>query len=287
MARQAHWYSVIQYSPDKIKGEKINVGLILHQPQNEEVIIRMLDSSNPKIKSLILSSSNNKTYELESDYLKLYLNEIISKTKLGPRINDEYFLEYLKDDLPSNFILSERTFSLTSDSSKLLSNLLDTYIGRDFLDHDLITNQLKNVKTHVKEIFLENKWLGTKIKSNVKIQSKIINNMTFNVDFAFKNGIWNLIYTVPNSQDRFTEWVSKTRTMLDIYEKESSILVLYDERDPMNKDKSIVQVIDFLKSKDPRLEGVEINSTSFTQLCSKVETDAKNLVEVEYELIAM
>jgi hypothetical protein len=71
------------------------------------------------------------------------------------------------------------------------------------------------------------------------------------------------------------------------YQNDSGCYLVYDRSDQMNHDKTIDHMVDYLKKNDKRVVPAAIDSESFSNLCLKVELEAKDLTEYESELIAM
>lgn len=293
MERKAYWYSVIQYCPSQVRGEKINIGLMLHSPEEGALYHSVLDESSAKVKGLLIDDVAAKTFKVQKDVFDFYIKTISDVPALfGPDVNKKDFLLIVQEQLPEQFSFSEPTFSLTRDPSQLFESLTKTYIGEMLGSKEIVTEvQIsRNAKQYTKNVFTQRQWLGTKIKPNVKIHPiKDLNSMNFTVDFIFKNGIWNLIQAVPSNStsDKLTEWFSKTNTMLESYKIDSGCYLVYDRLDQMNNDKTIDHMLEYLKKKDQRVMPTVIESESFNTLCLKVEREAKDITQFESELIAM
>ncbi len=293
MERKTHWYSVIQYCPNEIRGEKVNIGLILHSPEEGTVLHAVLDESSPKVKGVALDEVSQRTFKIHKEIVDFYFKKITEdRDLLSPNLLEKEFLINLKDEIPSNFKLSEPTFALTKDPDQLFESLSKTYIGDVLYSKEVITTDKikRNVKTFTKQIFTQREWLGTKVKSNVKVHPiKDLRSVHFNVDFLFKNGVWNIIQAVPSNStnEKLVDWFSKTNTLIENFNKESDYYLVYDEDDSLNQDRTITQMVNVLRSKDKRVRAAEVDSNSFELLCNKVENEAKQISEYEQELIAI
>jgi hypothetical protein len=293
MERKAYWYSVVQYCPNEVRGEKINIGLMLHSPEEGALYHSMLDDNSQKIKGLLIEEVAAKTFKVQKDIFDFYLKKIYEEPSLfDPDVHKQDFLIKVQEHLPVQFSFSEPTFSLTREPNQLFESLTKTYIGEMIVSKEIITELdiSRNAKQYTKNVFTQRQWLGTKIKTNVKIHPiKDLNHMNFNVDFIFKNGIWNLIQAVPSNStpEKMTEWFSKTNTMLGSYQNDSGCYLVYDRFDQMNQDRTIEHMVEYLKKNDPRVTPAAIDSDSFSKLCMKVDSEAKDLTEYESELIAM
>jgi len=293
MERKAHWYSVIQYCPNEFRGEKVNIGLVLHSPHDSKVLHSLLDETSQKVKGIALDEVSQRAFKAQKDVFDYYFKILTESQHIfSPDLTDNNFLKSLNKDIPKDFTLTEPTFSLTNNSEQLFETLIKTYIGEVPTSKEIFSTGLvkRNVKNYTKNIFMQHEWMGTKIKSNVKVHPiKSLKNMHFNVDFIFRNGVWNIIHTVPSNStnERLTEWFSKTNTMVQNLNKETGFFVVFDTSDELNQDRTITDMVHFLTASDQRIKSAEIESDSFDRLCKKVEIEAKDLSEYEQELIAM
>jgi hypothetical protein len=292
LERKTYWYSIIQYVPDLIKGELINIGLILHCPENGEIFRYLCDEGSNKIKAFLYNDVYYRTFRTQINYIELYLNQIIHNRSLfDPELTNKLFLYELAEKLPKEFKLSEPTFSLSRNPEQLVISLQRTYIGEPIKSTELSTiDSHINVKNFTRQYFNTREWIGTKIKSNCRIHPlKEVKNVEFIVDFVFKNGIWNLMQTVPSntSPEKLTDWFSKNSTMLETFKDETQFYIIYDEKDQLNSDKTIDDMIRYLQKRDERVIRTEIKSSSFNTLCEKVEKEAKDISHYSEELLAM
>ncbi|WP_127549643.1 DUF3037 domain-containing protein [Paenibacillus amylolyticus] len=291
MERKAYWYSIIQYCPNEIRGEKINVGVMLHNYTEGKLFHSILDENTTKIKSLLYDEISTKVYKIQKDEVDFYFKQMYEEFDLfKPNLYEKNYLSNLLTIFPKQFILSEPTFSMSRDADQLFDSLFKTYIGEITSKEVIKDIPTINVKNYTKSIFTDNNWIGTKVKSNVKIHPiKDLQNMHFQVDFVFKNGIWNLIQATPSntSNDKLIEWFSKTKTMLSSYQRESDVYLIYNKDDQMNEDNTLSDMVTYLQKEDNRVKLAEIKSPSFENLCHKVEKEAKDITQFESELIAM
>jgi hypothetical protein len=293
MERTAHWYSIVQYCPNEMRGEKVNIGLILHAPEEGKVLHSLLDETSNKVKGLALDEVSLKTFKAQKDVFDFYFKKIkVEHDLLAPQLTESDFLERIKGDMPKDFVLSVPSFSLTRNTEQLFESLSITYIGEMTYSKEIISTEdiRRNVKNYTKSIFAEREWMGTKVRSNVKVHPiEGMKNIHFNVDFIFRNGLWNIIHTVPSNStnEKLIEWYSKTNTMIENVKKDTDFYIVYDDKDELNEDKTITQMVTLLKTKDQRVNSTEIESDSFDILCTKVEKEAKDLSPYENELIAM
>lgn len=285
MEKQKNWYSVIQYIPNNLRGEKLNVGVMLHDPLIGNLRYQMLDVNNLKLRSLLANEVLQDTYRVQKECIEYYLEKLHKQTTIfDPNNYTNQFLEELNDKLPNGFILSEPTYSKTENPDRLLKNLMEMYIGNEFLVSTETFIQL-NTKKYIKDLFEQKNLIGTKVKWNAKITPiKHIKTMHYTIDFVYKNGIINFLQAAPSNDDQLNVWFAKLKTILEEYERESNFCILYNKDDISGNDRTLKDMINFLKSKDQRVADISVNSRRFEELCKKIELEGKTLEEFEKEL---
>lgn len=291
MDRKTYWYSVIQFQPDVLRGEKINVGLLLHEPSSGKILMKLLDEENIKIKSFVSDSSRLRLYKAHRDFVEYFLlhmnddqlNINVVGTIQGPNPNEDDFLVRLQEIMPNTFFLTERTFAATKDPESLFKALLEQYIGVQFLRSE---DKPISTKSYMRKFFEDKKWIGTKVKQNIKLRPiKEVPNIRFQIDFVFKNGIWNIIQTLPSSEERLNEWFSRTHTMLDSYQDEIKFYVACHP-DALGDSTSARQMMKYLCNYDERVHDVMIGRDSFRNLELKIDREAKDISYLGDELVS-
>lgn len=282
MERTKSRYSIVRYSPDSHRGEIINIGVILHLPLNNKIYYRLIDQTNTKIKSLLFSKNQLELYKVHYDFLDFYLNKAIKNDDLF--LNGDLF-STLSNAMPKQIKLTESTYSITSEPETLLNNLIATYIGEEFLD--VADQSAIKVRTYVKTEFKNRNLLGTKIEANAKIypfpNQHLIN---LNVDFVYKNGVVNLMQTIP-TKDNMKNWFTKLYSFMDTFDESSIYKVLIDSDSELMKDKTFLEMIEFLRTKvtSKRFQTIDIHSQEFLDLCLKIEADGKPIESFRDELV--
>ncbi|MGE7937352.1 DUF3037 domain-containing protein [Bacillus paramycoides] len=285
MDKQKNWYSIIRYMPSTIRGEVLNVGLMLHNPESGELKYQILDSNNTKLKCLLANDVQLETYRVHKEVIDYYLHTLPTEgTLLDPNAFTNAFLEELNSNLPNGFKLSEPTFSKTSNIDKLFKTLLETYVGKEFLLS--VSDYLQvNTKKYIKKYFDDRNLVGTKVKYNAKLTPiKDIHDMQFTIDFVYKNGVINLLQAAPSNKDHLNNWFAKINTLLETYKKESGLYVFYDNNNPFHTDDLLWDMINYLQVKDPRVKHLDINSNDFIELCNRIESDGQLIEDFESEL---
>lgn len=90
--------------------------------------------------------------------------------------------------------LSEPTFALSSDIYGLFKALFSSYVGEKFYP---ISDKELNVKHVARKIFEDNQFLNVKVKQDIGIYPFPDLPLKINVDFGFKNGVWNYMQATP------------------------------------------------------------------------------------------
>lgn len=273
--------------PSELRGEVLNVGLMLHDPDSGDVKYQILDSMNEKLKSILANEVLQETYKVQREYIDYSLKTVpVEETLLDPYAHTNDFLIEIAKIMPNGFSLSEPTFSKTNNKERLFKSLLETYIGEEFLDERDTSVQV-NAKKIMKQYFNNRNLLGTKVKLNAKFSPiKNINNVQFTIDFIYKNGVINFLQTAPSNKTELQNWFAKLNTLLEYYKEDSKLYLFYDQKDSTHQDATLHDMINFLKNKDSRVDVLEVNSNEFINLCNKIEKEGKDIEEFEKELSA-
>lgn len=276
---------MIRYQPNHLRGEIINVGVVMHHPIEGTFTRFILDVSSVKLRSLLTNQSKIDSYRVQKDYIDFYLDNFEKdQNLLTPDVSEENFLLMLDEEFPNDFRLSEPTFALTNEPKLLFDQLLSNYIGSEFLlkgnDSQITT------KSYVKKYFDDRNLINRKIKSNIRYSPlKDVESMQLTIDYVYKNGILNLMQTVPSTKEQFTNWYTRMITLTNhLVDEELGFYFLFDSSDELNQDKTVIQTIDFFHSKDSRVNGIDVQSKDFSIFCNNIEVEGKNIDEFETDL---
>lgn len=282
------WYSLVRYSPDIIRGEVINVGLILHSVGTEkQTKYYILEESSTKVKSILESKSDINTYKSFKDILDYYLSE--SKNNLIGQVGnvtigsyyDENFLNLLYENYRSKKMnISEPVFALTENMDLLFNAIFKRYIGEKYISKNIST---MTAKTYVKNILKERELLGTKVKSDITIYPiDKLKSVKFNIDFSFKNGVENYIQTVPNLQSpsRSSEWFAKTELMLNnLKNKNTKVHFIYKSSD-FKDNKEVYEIINYFLDTNDKIDKLDIDKKNeIIKLCDYISQEAEDIVK--------
>lgn len=284
MERLANWYSVIRYSPDILRGEILNIGIIVNNVDSKELHFQFLKHTNTKLKSLLINQSSLELYKAHSDYITFYLEQIIKRDSIFVNATDNHIFNHLKEIVPSEIIFSEPTFALTGDSHALLNSLMATYIGEEYLVESEITQS--KIRQYVRQVFNDKHLLDYKVKANAKIYPiKDKHSISYNVDFVYKNGMVNLMQAAP-SKDNMHNWFNKLNTFIDNYSSETVYHVLLNSAVSEIKDQTFKEMVEYLIERAPenKFHLIDINSNKFEELCSKIEISGQLLENFQDDL---
>lgn len=280
-----NWYSIIRYSPNNVRGETINVGIILFNAEIGEFQIETLKHTNSKLRSLLPTQKELSVYKLHTDFINHYSKTFLTDiTNYKDKLNQDFFEEFI-NNMPKEITFSEPTHANfdSENQEKLLKKLLELYIGKYFLQNTEVTSA--KIKNYVRNSFIEEDILETKVKANARIHP--IPNKDFisaNIDFVYKNGVLNFMQVAP-SKENMTNWFNKINTVIDNYDKETKYHIFLDES--FNRsDEDFLEMMNFLEEKltRTRLNVIDIHSPKFKRLCKKIKLEGQDVDSFSKEL---
>ncbi len=288
-SRKECWYSVVRYSANELAGEVINVGVLLHTIGDKvNTKFLLLEEHSPKIKAVSKSQVDLNIYKSFKDSLEYYLSKSVDnilgevgEVAIGTPLVDD-FLEKLFDHYKEKKLsLTRPTFSLSSDPETLFSRLFETYIGEKYLQSD---HKQVSVKKYLKELFEERKLLNKKVAHDFTLTPiKDLDNIKINIDFGYKNGVWNYMQTIPNLSGpaKNTEWFAKTKFMFDNLDKDAKVHLMYRSSD-FTDEKDFFNVINYFSGLDStRIFKLDLDDKfKVSELCNVIERDAHNIDEL-------
>lgn len=283
------WYSLIRYSPDNIRGEIINVGLILHSVGiDKQTKCYIIDENCIKVKSILDSISEINTYKTYKDVLEYYV--LKSKENLLGQVGDVTIGSYFDNDYlkklkyefnDKKMTLSEPNFAFTRDINLLFDSLFDRYIGNKYLIKQVNT---LTAKSYAKNIFKEKDLLGTKVESDITVYPvEKLKSIKFKIDFSFKNGVDNYIQAIPSlhSSSKNSEWFAKTELLLNsLKNKDTKIHFIYKSSDLIDN-KDIYDVINYFSSSNDKIKKLDLDkSDEILELCDYISNEAEDIIKV-------
>ena len=198
MARLACKFAIVQYMPDDVKQELINIGIILHCPDQGIIYTRFLSQLNKVSKILTINQIN------EFRHFRNKMNKHVKSLKnkmIDPHLELSITFDYLDSLVNLNFnkfYVKRPTPLLTANPSEKLDELFNLYVyEEDYLE--------KREQPLVNVVWKKFKQAGIDnyIRKDVEIP-----NFPFPIDYGFQNGAPNLIQTIKftdSSKDNFKE----------------------------------------------------------------------------------
>lgn len=279
-------YSVIRYTPNELKGEIINVGLLFHNLPDKRVKYFMLDEKSNKLKAIMESETELNLYKTYRDILEFYLDK--SKEDISGVVGNMYVASYYDEEFMNkmydyykeqSLLFSKPNVAFTKDEEKLFETILKRYVGEDNINLEKTTTL--NAKKYMKKVFDSNVNLSKRIKSDVVIKPiKDLNDLEVKIDFTFKNGKWNYMQAIPKitKANKNLEWFSEIQLMLQNEEiRESKIHLLYKESDFID-DKATYNLLRYLRKQYKNVSIYNVDKRSeVDSLCEYIETEAQVL----------
>lgn len=285
MERKPVWYSIIRYSPDDIKGEIINVGLIMHILGEEKKIkYYIIKESSPKLKSIYYNALDSTLYKSYRDVIDYYLSNCMEELSInigGSNIISPYLDNFLEEFYNYNknksLYLSKPQFGLTANENSLFNTLFDAYIGNKYLD--LAEKVTKSAKTYIKDIFKDKNLLNTKIISDIEINPvSDIQSIKLNIDFKFKNKGNNYIQSLPRIDDinRKKDWIFRNDYLFKyLKEQENAKINLLYKSSEMENDIDLRGILNHYL-KEYNITAIDVNNDrKVIQLCDDIEKNAE------------
>jgi hypothetical protein len=211
MARLGCKFAIIQFMPDSLKQEIINIGVILHCPEMGMVKTRFLKSLQ-KIQKIVTFNQINE-FRVFRNNLNRHLKNLDSQmidSRFGLSITFDYLDELSKLNF-NKFMINNPTPLITEDPFAKLNDLFNLYV----FDEDHMERRDQPLVNTVWRKFLQ-AGIDNYIRKEVEIP-----NFPFPIDYGFQNGAANLIQTIKftdSSKDNFKEGLL-WRDALDLKEK--------------------------------------------------------------------
>lgn len=280
-------YSIIRYSPDEIKGEVINVGLLFHDLVEKQVKVFMLDENCSKLKMLLENEAEFTTYKTNKEILEYYINA--SKDDISGVVGDlciaSYYDENFMEEMYKYYenqriMLSKPNIAFTKNVEALFKTILKRYVGEKYI-LDIDQPITMTAKKYMKNIFKSNDKLNSRIESDKVIKPiKELDDLKVKIDFSFKNGKWNYMQTIPKptNSNKNSEWFSKIELLLNCgVTNESKLHLLYKYSDFI-EDKAAYNLLLYLKSKYKNIDIHNIDKQrEVKDLCNYIETEGEIL----------
>ncbi|MCP8970534.1 DUF3037 domain-containing protein [Ectobacillus ponti] len=199
MERAACKFSVIQYMPDTVRQEVVNIGVIIHCPDRGIIQTRFLHYLQKVSKIMDMRQINefrHFRYQFNR-HLKELRNELVDTRITGETITFDY-LDVLSQYNFNKFIIKKPQPLLTDDPLKKLNDLFNLFV----YDEDHLEKREQPFSNTIWTKF-KNAGIEKYVRKEVHIPE-----FPIAVDFGFQNGCANLIQTIKfgdNFKENFKE----------------------------------------------------------------------------------
>lgn len=284
--RRASWYSVVRYFPNNLTGEVINVGLIIHSIEDEITTRYMLLQENsPKIKAVTNTQTDINTYKSYKDSIEYYLKKStddmfgsVGGIQIASPLEKDFLTGLYEYHKEKNLYLSKPKFSFSGNLDTLFKVLFQKYIGDKYL---ITEHKETSVKKYMKSIFEERMLLNHKVAHDFSIKPiEDLDSLKINVDFGFKNGVWNYLQAVPNlnSSSKSAEWFSKIKVMFEYLKHQDAKVHLMFRESDLAHNRDVHDIINYLTHSEEKILRLNLdNHQSVDELCSTIEKDAHEI----------
>lgn len=260
--RRKLWYSVVSYYSDVIRGEILNVGMIVSIPEAGEISSIFLSDINSKLKSIITNKHDKDIYKTGLSYIN-YLLESINNNDLSFSVNlySKDFIPTFKTlDLPKGFLIGEPKYANVSNIPLFLDSVKNIYIGETFLNEEFGSNSML-VKKKATSIISSRERLSKVIKNNLRIKPIPNLSKSYTIDFGYVlDDKVSLIHTAPDKITTAYDWLERMNFISDNFNDTDKITLLYDNMSESNEDGTLTHMLDYLKDKDNRITTMNIFS---------------------------
>lgn len=260
--RQTAWYSIIRYVSNEVKGEILNVGLVMNIPETGEILYKIIEENNSKLKAILVNQIDKKVYRFGMKYFEYLLSSVNQNDLTLPvNVSSKSFInDLLKLNIPNGFLLTDTRYAKTRETKRLFNDILHSYIGEKFLLEERRTNTMQ-VKKFATNVITQRNLIDTKIKTNVKIKPISTISLNYNIDFGYEeNEKFNFIQVAPEKVASANEWFQRMNMISTNYQNTDRIVLLYNSNSKSNEDHTVDQMVDFLQSNDNRITSFDIFS---------------------------
>lgn len=283
--RKKYQYAVITYLPNKIRNERVNIGVVLSDVAGSDAMIKIIaEHNNSKLRGLIQNKYEQKLYDSSVSYLQYCVDKInnndLTFSNDSEPIKSIFNLEQT-DRFPEGLILSKIRTITTANVEMLYSKIIDTYVGNEFFD--VAKDKVIDLKMTILNEFNAKNLINTKVKHSFPIQPDKNVDWKINVDFAFsQKKQLNILQTVPTTESALDTWYPKIKTFTSDFGDESDIIyILSDLSQPINDDDKVAQMINSIGNNN-RVKSIDVSqkSNSISNLTSTINQRADSIAEL-------
>ena len=123
-------YAVIRYQPDEVKQEVFNIVVVVHVPEQREVVLHMAESDDTRL-HYNLSDGQLYTYKKFSSKMRQYVKGITGKMlddKTGKSLSDDEFLRSLSVNMGHGFRIERIQSGVTTDITLFSERIFNLHV---------------------------------------------------------------------------------------------------------------------------------------------------------------
>lgn len=288
--RKSNWYTVVRYRANDLTGEVVNVGIISHSFDNEdETLVKhlLIDETSDKIKAITENQTELLIYKSYRENLQYYLEKSTENLfgQVGDIVvdspsNKSYVESLYEAHKNEKLFLTRPKFSMTQDPDSFFEKIFESYVGSKYLVKE---KHSVSTKRHMKKLLEDKELLNKKVISDYVITPiKELENVQINIDFSYKNGVWNYMQGIPvfSGPAQNTEWFAKTKFMFENLQKDAKVKLLYRGEDAKNED--FMSMLNYFSSLNENIEKLDVeDQDKITHLFEQIENEAHDIEELK------
>lgn len=288
---RGHWYSIIRYTPSKIRNEVINIGVLFYSESNKKFQIDLISPKSPKIKAFLNSSAAifdfSIVLEVLSDTIDDFNDTSLFTLKPHDLIENEGIISGSTEE---NLVRIKKLFAALNNNIEYINLELSIPL---FIDNDSL-DQVKNIlfeklvykevhrqrkgsifKQTFEEKLSEKNLIDVKVKKEIMIQPVKQIDRKYKTDFAYLNGRVNLLFFAPEELNILDNWQDRIMNLNRNLSNEALIKVIYSADSISNKDNKVTDLLRYLKAE--RVESFEqIEVSNIENEIRKIERHAQS-----------
>ena len=192
-------YAVLKYVPNIERNEKINVAVVLHFPDSEQIEMAIINN---------WKRVRNFDDEADIQFLKKYVFDLKEQFTVnlfndfdGIQLSNILLLDELTKYFVNKFIFEIHEITVSDSFEKLLNYLRKVYLYYDVSIDKRISE--KESKAFIERCFLEHNVSYERLGTKNAIQEKYGNNINF--DYKILNNYYKLIFL---TEDNYSAYVA-------------------------------------------------------------------------------
>lgn len=196
-----HWYdyTIIALSPNRRRGERANVGIIVDR--GDDITVRVIPDTFSKLAALSPEADLSSLTEIHDIIKKLYEASGSYEGLVKYASDSGYIIPTVKGKF-----IAENENSFNKNVQQILNELVESRKTRK-----RVTSSSRRVRTRLKELFINAKIFGNSpddIEKHLVVERfPIDDEIHLEADFAIQNGSLNISQTV--------DFTPKTRSQID------------------------------------------------------------------------